>query len=470
MVCIDDLDVLDPWRLPARETEDINLPFVRPDYPLTDPQAIQAPTLFGVATLSSVTLTWSDISVINQWLITGYKLYRSVNGGAFTLLTITLPGATRQYVDSGISSGNTYAYYVTAIAGIEGSPDQVSPPSNRVSFTISVPAVNAQLTQLAQGQGGYLASGFFPVTGPSVAAVRFNVTFNSIAAPPDTTIPGFGSVSIDNCFHVPGRFIALDSGDIADSSDGATWTLGSGLNSNIIDSSYALVYDDLHSVIVAAISVTGGDIAIAPNASPVTFTQHLGVVAESMGCLGYKGPGTGIILGICGPGGGSAGQVFKSTNGGTTWTHVSTLNFGSSNAGYFVGFGVSHWLAIGDDGTFSKYALSTDDGATWSAPADFPNSGGSTVTVRAIATDGAGNWVVISNGTPPDNYWVSNNDGVTWTSPNLFSAQGGMQNGSLLWNGSQWLGAWSDPTQAFNILASSADGRTWTVGPTVTEV
>lgn len=36
MVCIDDLDVLDPWRLPARETEDITLPFVRPDVSIHD--------------------------------------------------------------------------------------------------------------------------------------------------------------------------------------------------------------------------------------------------------------------------------------------------------------------------------------------------------------------------------------------------------------------------------------------------
>lgn len=31
MVCKDDLDVLDPYRLPARETEQITLPFSRPD-------------------------------------------------------------------------------------------------------------------------------------------------------------------------------------------------------------------------------------------------------------------------------------------------------------------------------------------------------------------------------------------------------------------------------------------------------
>lgn len=35
MVCIEDLDVLDPYRLPARETEDITLPFYRPDLDLT---------------------------------------------------------------------------------------------------------------------------------------------------------------------------------------------------------------------------------------------------------------------------------------------------------------------------------------------------------------------------------------------------------------------------------------------------
>jgi len=40
-VCTKDLDVLDPWRLPARQTEDIHLPFTRPDTPLwTAPEGI----------------------------------------------------------------------------------------------------------------------------------------------------------------------------------------------------------------------------------------------------------------------------------------------------------------------------------------------------------------------------------------------------------------------------------------------
>ena len=37
MVCKNDLDQLDPYRLPARETEDITLPFYRPDLDLTSP-------------------------------------------------------------------------------------------------------------------------------------------------------------------------------------------------------------------------------------------------------------------------------------------------------------------------------------------------------------------------------------------------------------------------------------------------
>lgn len=36
MVCIKDLDQLDPYRLPARQTEQVNLPFYRPDLPISD--------------------------------------------------------------------------------------------------------------------------------------------------------------------------------------------------------------------------------------------------------------------------------------------------------------------------------------------------------------------------------------------------------------------------------------------------
>lgn len=53
MVCIEDLDEYDPYRLPARQTEEINLPFVRPDRPLGNDSSISAsanpppPTISG---------------------------------------------------------------------------------------------------------------------------------------------------------------------------------------------------------------------------------------------------------------------------------------------------------------------------------------------------------------------------------------------------------------------------------------
>lgn len=39
-VCIDDLDDYDPYRLPARRTEDVTLPFYRPDEDLTEGGAV----------------------------------------------------------------------------------------------------------------------------------------------------------------------------------------------------------------------------------------------------------------------------------------------------------------------------------------------------------------------------------------------------------------------------------------------
>lgn len=41
MVCADDYDDLDPYRLPARITEDISLEYPRPDFPISGPSPVQ---------------------------------------------------------------------------------------------------------------------------------------------------------------------------------------------------------------------------------------------------------------------------------------------------------------------------------------------------------------------------------------------------------------------------------------------
>jgi hypothetical protein len=47
-VCIEDLDDYDPYRLPARKTENITLRFVRPDVPIDDLQEGAVHPAFGL--------------------------------------------------------------------------------------------------------------------------------------------------------------------------------------------------------------------------------------------------------------------------------------------------------------------------------------------------------------------------------------------------------------------------------------
>ena len=46
-VCKDDLDQFDPYRLPARQTEDIHLQFTRPETPLNDGLSLVALPVWG---------------------------------------------------------------------------------------------------------------------------------------------------------------------------------------------------------------------------------------------------------------------------------------------------------------------------------------------------------------------------------------------------------------------------------------
>lgn len=48
MVCAADNDEYDPWRLPARQPEDITLPFYRPDTPIAVPGAQPTATKYKV--------------------------------------------------------------------------------------------------------------------------------------------------------------------------------------------------------------------------------------------------------------------------------------------------------------------------------------------------------------------------------------------------------------------------------------
>lgn len=54
-VCVDDMDQFDPYRLPARQSERINLPFTRPEVPLQGFQEDPGGTLYSEIFASQAT-------------------------------------------------------------------------------------------------------------------------------------------------------------------------------------------------------------------------------------------------------------------------------------------------------------------------------------------------------------------------------------------------------------------------------
>ena len=73
--------------------------------------AAQSSALTAVATSRSVSLSWSP----SPSVVTGYRVYRSLQSAAFyTLITATLvPGTS--FEDLAIEKGKTYYYVVTAV-------------------------------------------------------------------------------------------------------------------------------------------------------------------------------------------------------------------------------------------------------------------------------------------------------------------------------------------------------------------
>src|SRR5437899_652878 len=90
------------------------------------PQNLQA-----TAGIGNVTLAWQAPTNNGGSPITGYKIYRSSSSGTEGLLTTV--GNLTSYTDTGLASGHTYFYKITAVNGIGASP-----ASNEVSATPDV--------------------------------------------------------------------------------------------------------------------------------------------------------------------------------------------------------------------------------------------------------------------------------------------------------------------------------------------
>ena len=153
MVCKEDLDQLDPYRLPARQTERITLPFNRPDLSLTDDQIFPAPILSGIRVGNVINLSWVQPPT-QKYLVSAYDIFRQTDTGAFLFLAEVPATKVLAYSDTTVISGVSYAYYVEAVASIAGSPKEFSSPSNTISFLVSLLITDSGSFIVTQGGAG----------------------------------------------------------------------------------------------------------------------------------------------------------------------------------------------------------------------------------------------------------------------------------------------------------------------------
>jgi len=268
-----------------------------------------------------------------------------------------------------------------------------------------------------------------------------------------------------------GHWLAVWMSGVARSTDnGATWTYPAALNTNSGSVEYPQVTtdgagqwlavwnssDDLGGTIgtdqdiLVARSTDNGGTWTDPAALNTNAASDLGVDTYSE----VTTDGAGHWLAVWNSSddlGGTIGTdrdilVARSTDNGATWTDPAALN---TNAATDSGGdwwpqvttdGAGHWLAVwysydtlgGTIGTDQDIlvARSTNNGATWTAPAPLNTNAGADSeydTHPQVATDGGSNWVAVwqsvdsLDGTIGEDGDVllarSTNNGATWTAP-----------------------------------------------------
>jgi hypothetical protein len=126
---------------------------ITPDLGPAAPTNLNGTVLFNP---TRVRLTWIDNSN-NENL---FRVWRSLNGGAFTQIATvtrtatqrTATGGTVTFTQNVAGGSNTYAYYVTAVNTVP-NPDQISAPSNTFIVMFGVPAVPSNLAGSAVRTG-----------------------------------------------------------------------------------------------------------------------------------------------------------------------------------------------------------------------------------------------------------------------------------------------------------------------------
>jgi hypothetical protein len=161
-----------------------------------------------VATASSATqvnLSWSAPSSNGGYAITGYKIEYKIGSGAFSNLVSNTGTTSTSYSHTGLSSGTTYVYRVSAInqigTGAASSEASATPTGSSQSASVpgsvtSLVATAASPTQVNLSWGAPSNNGGSPVIGYKIEAKKGSGSFETLVSNSQSTATSFSHTGL----------------------------------------------------------------------------------------------------------------------------------------------------------------------------------------------------------------------------------------------------------------------------------
>jgi len=141
------------FALPSTDARDVmgNILLGDPSLSLRLPAPPPPATLFASGGNASVSLSWGAASPVPA----SYNAYRSADGGLSWVKANTspIPPTPTTYLDTGLTNGQTYYYYVTSVdaSGFEGAPGPTASATPSLA-ALSVSAISPNIGPLAGAQ------------------------------------------------------------------------------------------------------------------------------------------------------------------------------------------------------------------------------------------------------------------------------------------------------------------------------
>jgi hypothetical protein len=358
----------------------------------------------------------------------------STTDGGTTAATTAATGTALYAVYSGGTETVTYQWKKDGAAISSGGTGASYTPTAEGSYTVTVSAPGYQSKTSA---------------ACAVSAGSSALTWTAVA---DTTFDLPTYSSIGDIAYGGGKFVAGgDGGKIAYSTDGVTWTpvvnAINGSNYSIIGSNYSIrgiAYGDGKFVVVGSQGTNSGRVAYSTDGATWTVVPSgIGLIVSIDG-IAYGG---GKFVA-----GGYSGKMAYSADG-VTWTVVQNANttFPSNNPIYGIAYGGGKFVAVGYAG---KMAYSAD-GVTWTAIATTAfafSPGYNNYNINGIAYDD-GKFIAVGSG----GKMAYSADGVTWTAVTNTTFGSSDSIRGIAYGGGKFVAVGDGGKTAY-----SADGVTWT--------